>query len=208
MQTGEAEDCAPRHHTSATMGLDSMSHTASGACRRDPRAAARPTAMQLFAQLPDNRVMVLEASPSDTAGEVVRRLHASEPSARGACRLVKGGRTLPDDSTLGQCDVAAGDTVWVQTRLRGGSSEKDEGGKDSEEDDVSALVHIWNLVTGKTQGSSGPLVPMTLYIVFLQSGFLFSQISTTFMVISQWGVEYAHAPAVYAHALSLSCMRD
>eukprot|EP01043_Picozoa_sp_COSAG02_P026270 COSAG02_NODE_1508_length_12230_cov_7.647597_2_plen_192_part_00 len=191
------------------MGLDSMSHAPSEACRRKPRAATRPTTMQLFAQLPDDRVVVLEASASDTAGEVVRRLHTSEPSARGACRLVKGGRTLPDDSTLGQCDVAAGDTVWLQTRLRGGSSEKDEGGKGSEEDDdVPALVHMWNLLTGKTQGSSGPLVPMTLYIVFLQSGFLFSQISTTFMVISQWGVEYAHAPTVYAHALSLSCMRD
>eukprot|EP01043_Picozoa_sp_COSAG02_P094283 COSAG02_NODE_30733_length_546_cov_0.906040_1_plen_83_part_00 len=75
---------------------------------------------------------------------------------------------------------------------RCGSSEKqddDEGEKEKEEDDVSRLVHAWNLVTGKTQGSSGPLVPMTLYMVFLQSGLFFSQISATFMVISNWGVE-------------------
>ena len=51
--------------------------------------------MQLFAQLPDDRVVVLDVSPSDTVGEIARRLSLSEPSARGACRLVKGGLTLP-----------------------------------------------------------------------------------------------------------------
>lgn len=169
--------------------------------------------MQLFAQLPDDRLVVLEASPLETAGGVVRRLEgkeqtshtnhcgghtnhcrgAAEPLAFGARRLVKGGFTLPEDSTLDDCGVVAGDTLWLQARLRGGSSKKqnndEEDEEKKEEDDVSRLVHVWNLVTGKTQGSSGPLVPMTLYIVFLQSGFLFSQISTTFMVISNWGVE-------------------
>lgn len=156
--------------------------------------------MQLFARLPDERVVVHEASPWDTVGETARRLGAVQPSVGEALRLVKGGRTLPEDSTLRQCDVTPGDTLWLQTRLRGGSSERtgskledvEEDGKESEEDDVSTLVHLYNLLTGKTQGTSGPLVPMTLYIVFLQSGFLFSQISTTFMVISNWGVEYVH----------------
>ena len=160
--------------------------------------------MQLFAQLPDDRLVVLEASPLETARDVVDRLEgeqqtsnhwrgAAEPLALGARRLVKGGFTLPEDSTLDDCGVVAGDTLWLQARLRGGSSKKqnddEEDEETKEEDDVPTLVHVWNLVTGKTQGSSGPLVPMTLYIVFLQSGFLFSQISTTFMVISNWGVE-------------------
>ena len=169
--------------------------------------------MQLFAQLPDDRLVVLEASPLETAGDVARRLEgeeqrsqanhcgghtnhcrgAAEPLMLGERRLVKGGFTLPEHSTLDDCGVVAGDTLWLQARLRGGSSTKkqddDEEEKEKEEDDVSRLVHAWNLVTGKTQGSSGPLVPMTLYMVLLQSGLLFSQISATFMVISNWGVE-------------------
>ena len=75
--------------------------------------------MQLFAQLPDDRLVVLEASPLETAGDVARRLEgeeqrsqanhcgghtnhcrgAAEPLILGERRLVKGGFTLPEHSS-------------------------------------------------------------------------------------------------------------
>ena len=113
--------------------------------------------MQVFAQLHDDSVVVLSVSPSETAGETCRRLGACEASRS---RLVKGGRTLPDDCTLGECGVVSGDTLWLQGRLRGGSSEKkkklkgDEGDEEGKDDDdgASFFVNIWNLASGKTQG--------------------------------------------------------
>lgn len=173
------------------------------------RASAPPgLTMQLFAELPDGRVVVLEASPAETVNEAVRRLAVAEPSVCSADRVVKGGVTLERGSTLNQCGIGAGDMLWLQGRLRGGSTEPEKkektqedssgGPNDTDEEDVSFLRDLWNQVTGKTQGSNGPLIPMTLYIVFLQSGFLLSQISTTFMVISQWGVEYVSTAATHA----------
>ena len=148
--------------------------------------------MQLFAELPDGRVVGVETAPgaAETVDDVAERLGVRDP-----VRVVRGGSTLPGKSTLRECNVGAGDTLRLQGRLRGGSDKKNdkEGGAQEEEEDNEisfySLLNLWNNMTGKTQGSSGPLLPMIMYIVFLQSGFLLAQISTTFMVISQWGVD-------------------
>ena len=118
--------------------------------------------------------------------------------------LYGSGARCRGDELLGELAEGAGGFLRLELglRLRGGGKKdkksdkkgqgKDkDGDKDAKEKDddeepaVSPWRHLYNVYTGKTKS----VLPMATFVFLEVSAFLLAQIATTFMVISNWGVE-------------------
>jgi hypothetical protein len=102
-------------------------------------------------------------SDTERAGDATEHLPTTLPGEHCASRVVHRDAALVGSAT--SREISAGDvadpgaSLELQSRLRGGAADAQDNVQkdgDEEEDYVSPLRHLWNLLSGETQAVQSP----------------------------------------------------
>ena len=72
------------------------------------------THVQIFVKTVEGRSIAIEVAPSDTVAQVKNRIQDKEGIPSEHQRLLFGGKPLPDDHMVADCDVQMGSTLHLQ----------------------------------------------------------------------------------------------